>query len=56
MPAPPLPTSIDQAYIGTSNKLDFDIQYFGGPTTTEFLMGTTDTDMNFDWVSSNPIE
>jgi hypothetical protein len=50
-PAPQLPAYSDQAYLGASNKLDFNAQYFAGSSVTDFLTGTTDTDMNFDWVS-----
>jgi hypothetical protein len=53
-PAPQLSTYSDQAYLGASNKLDFNTQSFVGSSATDFLMGTTDTDMNFDWVSSDP--
>jgi hypothetical protein len=53
-PAPQLPTYNDQAYLGASNKLDFNTQPFVGSSATDFLMGTTDTDMNFDWVSFYP--
>ena len=53
-PAPQLPTYSDQAYLGASNKLDFNTQSLVGSSATDFLMGTTDTDMNFDWVSSYP--
>jgi hypothetical protein len=53
-PAPQLPTYSDQACLGAYNKLDFSTQSFIGSSATDFLMGTTDTDMNFDWVSSYP--
>jgi len=53
-PAPPSPSYNDQVYLGTSNKLDFNAHYFVGSSATDFLMGTTDTEMNFDWVSSTP--
>jgi hypothetical protein len=53
-PAPQLPAYSDQAYLGASNKLDFSAQYFVGSSATDFLTGTIDTEMNFDWVSSDP--
>jgi len=48
-PASQLPAYSDQAYLGASNKLDFNAQYFVGSSATDFLIGTTDTEMNFDW-------
>jgi hypothetical protein len=56
MPVPQLPASSDQAYLGASNTLDFNTQYFAGSSATDFLTGTTDTDMNFDWVSSRSVK
>jgi len=53
-PDPQLSTYSGQAYLGASNKLDFNTQSLVGSSATDFLMGTTDTDMNFDWVSSYP--
>ena len=53
-PAPQPPAYSDQAYLGASDKLDFNAQYFVGSSATDFLTGTTDTEMNFDWVSSDP--
>jgi hypothetical protein len=54
MPAPQLPAYSDQTYLGASNKLDFNAQYFVESSTIDFLTGTTDTEINFDWVSSDP--
>jgi hypothetical protein len=48
-----LPAYGDQTYPGASDKLDFNVPYFVGSSTTDFLTGTADTDMNFDWVSSH---
>lgn len=55
-PTPNLSANNDFADLGTSNVLDYNAQYFVGSSTTEFFMGTTDTEMNFDWVSSDPLE
>jgi hypothetical protein len=50
MQASQLPTFGDQTHPRASDKLDFDIPYFVGPSTADFLTGTVDMDMNFDWV------
>jgi hypothetical protein len=48
-----LPAYGDQTYTGASDKLDFNVPYYVGSSTTDFLTGTADTDINFDWVSSH---
>lgn len=50
-PVSQVPTYSDQAYTAASNKFDFSIPYFIGPSTIDSLAGTMDTEMNFDWVS-----
>lgn len=47
-----MPPNSDEAILGASDTFDFNALDFVGPSTTNFLMGTIDTDMNFDWVSS----
>jgi hypothetical protein len=50
-PEPQLP----EAYVGTSDNLDFNAQCFAGSSATDFLTGLTDTEVpvNFDWVGSD---
>jgi hypothetical protein len=48
-----LPTYIDQTHPEAYDQLDFNVPYFEGSSTTDFLTGMADTDMNFDWISSH---
>jgi hypothetical protein len=51
---PQPPTHTDQAYFEISKELDFNVQNFMGTSPTDFITGMTDTEMNFNWVSSDP--